>query len=317
VRIDVERPLMGTPFRIVACAPDSGRGAEAVDAAFARMREMEAALGDYDPEGEVARIARTYEPGVPVEVSADLARGLELAGAWWERTGGLFDASLGAMTRLWRRSMRRGALPDSALLAAARASSGWRHVRVDGRTATFLVAGIRLDFGGIGKGMAADEALRVLRSHGITRAVVDAGGDVVAGEGPPGAPGWIVALPEESGGGRVYLEHAALATSGDRYRHVEVDGVRYSHILDPESGTGRVGGRTVSVLAPDGAAADALATAVLLAGPLKAEEFVPDVARAVLVTGPDGGTRRFGRLPEAVPDRAPASDCGPGGGRLD
>lgn len=309
--------MMGTLFRIVACAPDSGSGAEAADAAFARIRELEAALGDYDPDGEVSRIARAYEPGVPVEVSADLARGLELAGEWWERTGGHFDASLGAMTRLWRRSMRRGSLPDSASLAAARAASGWRHVRVDGRTVTFLVAGVRLDFGGIGKGMAADEALRVLRSHGITRAVVDAGGDVVAGEAPPDAPGWIVALPEESGGGRVYLENGALATSGDRYRHVEVDGVRYSHILDPETGTGRVGGRTVSVLARDGAAADALATAVLLAGPLKAGEFVPGVARAVLATGPDGGTRRFGRLPEAVPDRAPASDCGPGGGRLD
>lgn len=298
---------MGTVFRIVACVADSAAGHRAVDAAFARVSRLDSVLSDYAPDSEVSRIAATYRPGVPVGVSDDLALALDAADTWNERTGGTFDAALGALTRVWRRAVRRGVLPDAARLEPERAASGWHHVNWDPlrRTLVFDVSDVRLDFGGIGKGLAADEALAVLESHGIRSAIVDAGGDVRAGAAPPGSAGWIVALPEESGGGRVWLADAALATSGSRYRHVDIDGVRWSHILDPETGLGLHDDHTVTVFAADAVSADVLATT------LSAEREHPAAhrARGMLLTGPGGDREVIGRMPETVPPDTPRPDC--------
>ncbi len=189
----------------------------------------------------------------------------------------------------------------------AHVTAGWHHVtwEPDHGRVTFDAPGVRLDFGGIGKGLAADAAMAELDRLGVPVAVIDAGGDVVAGAPPPGERGWIVSLPGDSGDGSVWLSHAAIATSGDRYRHLEVDGVRYSHIVDPETGLGLQNARTVTVVAADGASADALATVASVAGP----GAVSGMARAVLSGGPGLETIVEGELPERVPPDTRPSDC--------
>jgi thiamine biosynthesis lipoprotein len=123
-----------------------------------------------------------------------------------------------------------------------------------------------LDLGGIGKGFAADEAQAVLRAHGIARALVAAGGDVVLSGPPPDRPAWTVeiALPEPLRAGATPLElhDAAVSTSGDAQQWVTLDGVRYSHIVDPRTGLALTGPSAATVIAPTGTASDALATAV-------------------------------------------------------
>jgi thiamine biosynthesis lipoprotein len=116
-----------------------------------------------------------------------------------------------------------------------------------------------LDLGGIAKGYAADVALEELRRRGLRVALVDAGGDIVVGDAPPGEGGWRVEIP---GGQHILLSGAAVATSGDRYRYVEIDGVRYSHVVDPRTGLGCPDAPAVTVVAQDGTTADVLASAL-------------------------------------------------------
>ncbi len=306
---------MGTPFRIVACAPDSATGAVAMAAAWARIEALERVLSDYDPDSEVSRLARV-PAGRATRVSEDLAVALALSESLWRRTDGAFDAALGAMTREWRRAMRRNTpVPDAERTQAMR-RSGWRLVdrSRDGRSVTFLEDGMRLDFGAIGKGLAADEALATLARHGVRAALVDAGGDVSASGAPPDRPGWLVEMPS---GFRVWLREGSVATSGSTRRNVEGPEGRQGHILDPATGLGIAGSRLVSVYAATGAEADALATAASVAGPEKGAELLRREALGGLLeyetgTAPRSGASRVvvGRWPPRAGADAKPSECG-------
>lgn len=253
-----EEAHMGTEFRIVLYAPDSAVAAEAARAAFATVADLDARLSDYRPDSEIARLARA---GAPYPVSDAAWEVLSLARWWAERTDGAFDPTVGPLTRLWRWSARRGELPDPERLAAARAAVGYEGLRLDPerRTAELARAGMALDLGGLAKGYAADAALEELARLGVHVALVDAGGDLALGAPPPAEAGWRVALP---GGEVARLARCGVATSGDVYRVAEVDGVRYSHRVDPATGLGAEDAPTVTVIAPDAVTADVLATAL-------------------------------------------------------
>jgi thiamine biosynthesis lipoprotein len=130
---------------------------------------------------------------------------------------------------------------------------------------------MRLDLGGIGVGYAVDRALEVLTTRGIKAAMIDASGDIAVSEPPPGEHGWRIALTPLGGSGDevpvILLSHAAVTTSGDAYQAAEIDGRRYSHIVDPRTGLGVPGPAAVTVIARDCTTADALATAASVLGP--------------------------------------------------
>ena len=265
-RVRVEQVQMGSRFVLTCYAADPDAAKRACRAAGRRVKAVSAALSDYHDGSELNRLCDRYRVGEPEPVSEDLFRVLRAARGFGEASGGAFDVTVGPVVKLWRRARRSWELPDGAELAAARERVGWEAVTLDeeARTVTFTRPGVRLDLGGIAKGYAADAALAVLREHGVTRALVDAGGDLVAGDPPPGRDGWRVELPD--GSGSLSLANAAVATSGDLYKHVEIDGVRYSHIVDPRTGLGLTGSATVTVLASDGMTADALASAISVLG---------------------------------------------------
>jgi thiamine biosynthesis lipoprotein len=129
--------------------------------------------------------AKAHE--APVKVSDDLFVVLKTALEIAEASGGAFDITVGPFVALWRRARKTKQLPTEAELAAAREKVGWQKVQLDPkeRTVRLLVAGMRLDLGGIAKGYAGDGALAVLRRFGITRAMVEFGGDIVLGDPPP------------------------------------------------------------------------------------------------------------------------------------
>lgn len=296
-RFEFAEPHMGTAFRVVLFADDSAEAAAAAEAAFAVIADLDARLSDWDPDSELSRLSEVAGTAEGREVSPELWGALSLARAWAERSDGAFDPTVGPLSRLWRWSARRGELPDSARLARARAAVGWRHLRLEGggddravrpaaparpeheqdasearaasaRRVVYLDRpGMALDLGGIAKGIAADAALSELTRRGFPGSLVDAGGDLALGDPPPGAEGWRVAVGSvevegEAAAGTVVLANVGVASSGDRYRYLEVDGVRYSHILDPRTGLGVRGPRTVTVIAPDAATADVLASAL-------------------------------------------------------
>ena len=283
-RFEFARQKMGGPFGLVLYAPDEAAANRAAEAAFARVDELNLALSDYDPESEISRLSQRTLQGPmaePVAVSEDLfvvlARGVELA----RLTDGAFDVTVGPYMRLWRRAKDLGQLPTDERLEKTRPSVGYQHVKLDAekRTVRLTAPRMRLDVGGLALGYIADEAREAMAEAGVTRALVDAGGEVSVGEPPPGRDGWRVAVqslksPEEMTGIYVKVWNSCVTTSGDTRRFIELEGKRYSHIIDPRVGLGLTNRIGATVICSDGMTADALDTAVSLLGPEKGIELV-------------------------------------------
>ncbi|MAW61298.1 MAG: hypothetical protein CMJ94_10740 [Planctomycetes bacterium] len=267
-RWEATHPAMGTLFRIVVHGDRAEPLQAATAAAFARIDALDALLSDYRADSEVRQLAAappdTWQP-ISHELAAVLATGLRLA----QLSEGAFDPTLGRLTQLWRRAKRQGELPTPDRLAEARAASGYRHLELDlDRPALRMrTAGMALDLGGIAKGYAIDEAMRVLQEAGIESALVDGGGDLRVSAPPPGQDAWQIAV-EDGRGDRatVALVHAAIASSGDRYQFVEIAGRRYAHIIDPATGLGMTESCAATVTAPTCMEADALASAACVLG---------------------------------------------------
>lgn len=262
---------MGTTVSIVLYASGRAQADAAAQSAFARVRDLDRRLSDYDRGSELMR-ASAAAVARPVRVSADLFEVLSRAQAFGARTGGAFDITSGALTRLWRRARRQATLPADADVRAARAVTGAHRLRLDpaGPSMRLETAGTSLDLGGIGKGYAADAALATLRDLGASRALVAAGGDIAIGRAPPETRGWTVAVAPLGGsmppGAPLVVSHAGVSTSGDAEQWVEIAGTRYSHILDPRTGRPVTGRRSVTVVARDATTSDMLATAVCVLG---------------------------------------------------
>jgi len=289
-RVEVGREAMGTEFRITICASDTTGIGGAIQAAWEVSDRIDAALSDYSPQSEVSRISQTAHR-TETRVSPILWSAWTEAEIWHDRSEGALDVTLGALTRLWRRSVRRQSLPDSMALSEARLNSGRHLVQAGVGTLKFAQRGLRLDFGAIGKGSAADSMLAVLRSAGFPRSLIDAGGDVTAGDPAPGSAGWRVRVPT----GEVWsLSNASVASSGDSEKFVQIGSQRYSHILDPDSGLGLINRTSVTVLAETGAAADALATTLSIR-PHLATEMIRGDRVVLFVSG--GATRTVGSPP--------------------
>lgn len=301
-RFEFQEPKMGAAFRIVLYSPDQATADRAARAALGRVDELNAILSDYDPNSEISRLSQRTLDGPmaePVKVSPELYHVLDVSQKVAERTDGAFDVTVGPFVRLWRRSHQLGELPRPQRIEEARRSVGFRHLKLDPqkRTVQLLAPRMKLDVAGIAVGYVVDEALKAITKSGVESALIDAGGDLGMTGPPPGAKGWRVAVqslqaPEETTGEYFELRNASISTSGDTYRYVEIDGTRYSHILDPKTGLGLTKRIGVTAIARDGITADWLDTAVAVLGPERGAELVesvPGAAARITTIAPDGG----------------------------
>ncbi|MCI0684977.1 MAG: FAD:protein FMN transferase [Gemmataceae bacterium] len=300
-RFTFQERHMGTVFRIVLYAPDEAAAKKASQAAFARVAELNRIFSDYLPESELLRLCE-QAGGDPVKVSADLFAVLQKADEIAKLSDGAFDVSVAPVIRLWRTARKTKQLPDMETLKQALARVDYRKIRLDPerRTVQLLMMAMLLDLGGIAKGYTADAVLDVLRRHGVTSALVAAGGDITVSDPPPEAQGWKVGIAPVVAPGKggksapmtyLLLKNAAVSTSGDANQFVEIGGVRYSHVIDPQTGLGLVGRRSVTVIAPKGVWADGLDTAACVLGPdkgLKLIESQKDCAAVFVYETPDG-----------------------------
>ena len=264
-RFEFEEPHMGTRFRMVLYAPDKATAEKASKAAFARITELNRIMSDYLATSELMQLCKKFETNVgePVQVSKDLFFVLAKAQEVSKRSEGAFDVTVGPMVQLWRKARKTQKLLDPKELARAKELVGYQKMELSPKeqTVKLLVPGMQLDLGGIAKGYAADEALAAMKPFGIHRALVAAGGDIAVHGAPPGTDGWkidIAPLPGTKDRRRLLLKDAAVSTSGDAEQFAVIDGVRYSHIVDPRTGLGLTGQRSVTVIARKGIDSDSL-----------------------------------------------------------
>ncbi|WP_080800289.1 FAD:protein FMN transferase [Arabiibacter massiliensis] len=263
-----------------------------LDAAVAWCDRCELLLSRVDPASELFRL--NHAEGRPTEVDPELAAFIEVALAYCREAGGLFDVTMGSVTRLW--DFKRQIVPDAADVAEALRHVDYRNVVVEGSTVTLRDPQACVDLGGIAKGYIADGLLALLRDHGVERALVNLGGNVAVMGGRPDGDPWRVgirkpfpssALPLLDSFATVALRDGSVVTSGVYERAFERDGALYHHILDPRTGrpaeTDLLSATVVSRASLD---ADGFTTALVIMGADRALAFAEEhpALEAVLVT---------------------------------
>jgi thiamine biosynthesis lipoprotein len=282
---------MGVPVSIQVYAGEEQAANKAAEAAYARIKALDRIMSDYDPDSELMQLCRNSGPGRPVRISPELAYVLGRAQDLSRRSGGAFDVTVGPIVDLWRKTRRSKQAPRAEEIQAALGRVGFENLRVDveRQTAELMKEQMDLDLGGIAMGYAADEALRIFHEHGLQRVLIDASGDIVVGDPPPGRDAWRVEIEplktrgnEETPAPTLLLRNCAVTTSGDAYKFVEIGGVRYSHIVDPKTGLGLTMRSSATVIARDCITADSLATAVNVLGPERGLALVNETPDAAL-----------------------------------
>lgn len=273
-------PRMGTTLRVKLYAANATEANRAANAVFDRVEELEQIFSDYRNDSELTQLSR-HGADAPRVVSPEMFELLDDSARISALSGGAFDVTIGPLVVLWREARRTRMMPGPAALARARAAVGYQNIELDRQNHTVFLkrADMKLDVGAIGKGYAAEQAMALLRSRGIHSALVAAGGDMRIGAPPPGKSAWEIAIdsPDVPPGGKpcvLSLHDVAISTSGNSHQFVEINGRHLSHIVDPVTGWALEGAASSTVIAPDGATADGLATALSVMPPEKGLKLV-------------------------------------------
>jgi thiamine biosynthesis lipoprotein len=297
-RYEQQADIMGTVFTITI--EGSGNHMEAAEAAFAEIRRIDRLLSTYKPDSEISRVNRRAAQE-PVAVGPDFLNVLAASRVYYDLSGGVFDPTIRPLMEIWKEARRENRLPTGEQLQKAAALVDLSKVKVDpqAHAVRFLQEGMSLDFGGIAKGYAADRAIEVLKAHGVTRAIIDAGGNFYALGTPLDKPQWEAGirhpLKHDEVIMRFPISDKGVATSGSYERFFEIGGKKYSHIINPHTGRPVEGMLSATIVADDAIAADALSTSVFVLGPEKGMHLIeklPDV-EGVLIAHEPGAPQNF------------------------
>jgi thiamine biosynthesis lipoprotein len=263
---------MGNRFEITVLEPDENRADWLIDQAIAEIRRIEGLLSTFLPESETNRI--NDMAGIsPVEVSGEMIALIQRAQRISALTQGAFDLSYGSIDkRLWNFDLTMKSLPDVAVARKSVRLINFKNIEVDplNRTIFLKEKGMRIGFGGIGKGYAADRAKEVLVKEGVSSGIVNASGDLTTwGKQENGEP-WTIGLADPNVANHLFsyinITDMSVATSGNYEKFVEINGKRYSHTIDPRTGMPVSGIKSVTIISPFAELSDALATPVMIMG---------------------------------------------------
>lgn len=268
--------LMGAIVQIEASSPDFAQTTQAVDASFAEMKRVEKKLSKFLSESEVSLLNREAAHR-PVEVSEELFDILLKVQEYYQLTLGLFDPTLGALTKLWEEAERAGQLPSQAMITQLQKNVGFEKVVLNqaARSVFFTTSEIQLDLGGVGKGYAVDCAVRVLKSFGIDRAMIHVGSTIYS----LGFESQSFAIQTPGSKDHYFdsveLLNEALSTSGQEERFFEIKGKKYGHLLHPKTGKPHQGKvKSSTAIHASAMISDMLSSAFLLMSPGEIKDFV-------------------------------------------
>ncbi len=267
---------MGTRASVIIVTSDSSRSAPHARAAQAALARVDSLMSNWTATSEVARLNRQGYPG-PTPVHPEVAAVLDASIRIWRESEGAFDVTVEPLVRLWGflGGPRRVPTEPEARAAFRLVGTGMLDFDPSARSLRFERDGVRIDLGGIAKGYAVDVAAESLKVRGVTDALVDLSGNMLASGSPPGADRWRIGIRDPRDRvpyfARLLLTGEAVATSGKYEQFVAADGKTYGHILDPRSGRPAEGLISVTVVAPSAMLADAWGTALFVLGPERAK----------------------------------------------
>ena len=299
------RPMMGTLVGITVRGDDPEMLEDLVRRMFGEIGRLEGILSEWQPGSAVSAVNRAAGKS-PVQIPSELVEVMQLADQVARATSGAFDTTWSALAEIWKLETPGFKPPESKTIAVAQGLVDYRDILLDAKAETLFLrqAGMRLGLGGVAKAFVAEQAADFAVASGAHDVLVDAGGDLVA-RGRNGRRRWTVGIRDPRLEGSLLatanLCDEAIATSGYYEHFADVDGHRYHHILDPRTGTPASKSRSVTVIAQNGALADALATGLFVLGP-EGLNIVPSFDHvAALVVDTDGvahvsagGAARFG-----------------------
>ena len=274
-----EADIMGTRISVELFHPDPVIVEQGIEAVMREMHRIDETMSPYLESSELARINREAHLQA-VKVSAELFELIDRSIAFSELTHGAFDITFASVGFLY--DYRRGKRPDQAQLQTATGLINYQNLvmNAEAHTVGFTRPGVRIDLGGIAKGYAVDRCIQLLQTLGIRNALVTAGGDSRMIGDRWGRP-WTIGVrdPRRTDGvvALLPLEDVAVSTSGDYERYFDDEGVRYHHIIDPQSGDSARELQSVTIIGPDATTTDALSTSVFVLGRERGLELVNEL----------------------------------------
>jgi thiamine biosynthesis lipoprotein len=264
--------LMGNRFEITVVCEDASFADEAILEAIEEIRRIERLLTTFNDESQTNLVNRNA--GIqPVEVDSELFHLIQRSQKISALTQGAFDISYGSIDKsLWNFDQSMTSLPDKETAKKLVRLINYRNVILDEKKSTVFLKekGMRIGFGGIGKGYAAEKAKLLLQQKGINSGIVNAAGDLTAwGYQPNGKP-WTIGIADPNASRNAFsslaITNTAVATSGNYEKYVVIDGKKYSHTIDPKTGLPVRGIKSVTIICPNAEIADAMATPVMIMG---------------------------------------------------
>lgn len=262
---------MGSRFEITVVAQDSVQGNQYIDVAVEEIRRIEKLISSWDPESQTSLINKNA--GIEaVTVDLELYQLIERALKISKLTQGAFDISFASMERIWKFDGSMKEMPSEEVIKASVSKVGYENILLDPKTHSVFLpqSGMRIGFGAIGKGYAADKAKALLQKIGVPGGIINASGDLTTWGTQADGSDWMVAITNPLNKEQVFswmpVVNAAVVTSGNYEKYVEFNGIRYTHIIDPRTGYPSTGVRSVTIFTKTAELADALSTSVFVMG---------------------------------------------------
>ncbi len=262
---------MGSRFDITVVAKDQVEADEYIDLAVSEITRIEQLISSWDSNSQTSEVNRNA--GLrPVKVDAELFDLIQRAIGISKLTDGAFDVSYASMDKIWKFDGSMTVMPSADSIKASVSKVGFQNIVLDKESSTVFLKlkGMKIGFGAIGKGYAADKAKDLLISKGVVSGIINASGDMNTWGKQPDGSEWKVAITNPMAKNKVFallpITNGAVVTSGNYEKYVTFNDVRYTHIIDPRSGYPATGIISVTVFAPKAELADALATSVFVMG---------------------------------------------------
>jgi len=263
--------LMGSRFDVTVVATDSTIANKNINIAINEIKRIERIISSWDKNSETSEINRNS--GIKaVKVSKELFELIERSTVISKLTDGAFDITYASMDRIWKFDGSMEAMPSEELIEKSVAKVGFRNIILNKKEQTVFLKlkGMKIGFGAIGKGYAADKAKKILISKGVKAGIINASGDMNTWGKQPNGNDWTVAITNPMNKNKAFallpISNKAVVTSGNYEKFVVFNNKRYSHIINPKTGYPASGIISVSVFAQSAELADALATSIFVMG---------------------------------------------------